>query len=56
MNGENLKDVLEDAYKFYPDIKKSKIEFENAKKDETGPTGTRPTGTGPTATEPPDQT
>ena len=33
VNGENLKDVLEDAYKFYPDIKKSKIEFENAKKD-----------------------
>ncbi len=33
VKGENLKDVLEDAYRFYPDIKKSQIEFENAKKD-----------------------
>ena len=32
VKGENLKDVLEDAYRFYPDIKKSQIEFENAKK------------------------
>ncbi len=30
---EDLKSVLKDAYNFFPDIKKSRIEFENAKKD-----------------------
>ena len=32
---EELKDVILDAYNFYPDIKKSLIEFDNAKKDLT---------------------
>ena len=30
---EDLKDVLRDAYNFFPDIKKSKKDLENAKKD-----------------------
>ena len=34
-NTEELKDVLVDAYNFYPDVKKSLIEFDNAKKDLT---------------------
>ena len=32
-NAEDLKTVLRDAYNFFPDIKKSQSDLENAKKD-----------------------
>ena len=34
-NSENLEDVLKDAYNFFPDIKKSESDLENARKDVT---------------------
>ena len=33
LKGEDLKSVLKDAYTFFPDIKKSQADFQNAKKD-----------------------
>ena len=33
INAEELRDVLRDAYNYYPDVKKSKKELENARKD-----------------------
>ena len=33
LKGEDLKSVLKDAYTFFPDIKKSQVDFQNAKKD-----------------------
>jgi len=35
LKAENLRDVLKDAYNFFPDIKKSESDLENAKKDVT---------------------
>ena len=33
INAEELRDVLRDAYNYYPDVKKSKKDLENARKD-----------------------
>ena len=33
LKAEDLKSVLKDAYTFFPDIKKSQVDFQNAKKD-----------------------
>ena len=33
LKAEDLKDVLRDAYNFFPDIEKSKVDFQNARKD-----------------------
>ena len=33
LKAEDLKSVLKDAYIFFPDIKKSQVDFQNAKKD-----------------------
>ena len=33
LKAEDLKNVLRDAYNFFPDIKKSQVDFQNARKD-----------------------
>ena len=33
LKAEELKNVLRDAYNFFPDIEKSKVDFQNARKD-----------------------
>ena len=32
LKAEDLKNVLRDAYNFFPDIKKSQVDFQNARK------------------------